>query len=379
MDTERSEFDDIRPFYDREINAALYRIMDAPHFSLIAQFVFPEKSVEEVKKMLIEIQSADEFQVKFMNKAVRQVIAKSSDGFTYEGFEKLDPKVPYLFVSNHRDIVLDSAILQSQLVEMNMPTTEITFGSNLMINPFIIDFGKVNKMFKVHRGGTKLELLKNSKLLSEYIRFTITAKKNSVWIAQRNGRTKDGFDKTEEALLKMFNLSGGKSFVESFRNLNIVPLTISYEYEPCGTLKINELYKTQTAEYIKSAGEDFKSIMTGILQHKGRIHLCAGRCLNSELKGFDEGRPVNENINKLANLIDKQIYKDYMLWKTNYIAFDLVSGPSFSHLYSLKEKEEFRSFIDAEISELDGDKKVLKEMYLKMYAHPVINFLRIKD
>lgn len=373
------DFEAIRPYNDCEINAAIKRIMDAPSFAPISQFVFPEKSIEEVKSMLNDIHSSDEFQVKFMHKAVRHVITKSSDGFSFEGFEKLDPKTPYLFISNHRDIVLDSAILQALLVELNIPRTEITFGSNLMINSFIIDFGKANKMFKVQRGGTKLELLKNSIQLSKYIRYTITEKRHSAWIAQRNGRTKDGHDKTEEALLKMLNLSGSNVFIENFCALNIIPLTISYEYEPCGILKVNELYKSQHGEYKKNPGEDFNSMMRGIMQPKGRIHLCAGKCLNEELKSFDEDITVKKNISKLTRIIDNQIYHDYKLWKTNYIAYDMIVSASFNHLYSENEKNDFLNFVEKQIMELDGDKKVLKEMYLKMYANPVIQALQVEN
>jgi hypothetical protein len=379
MEIERAEFDDIRPYYDREINAALKRICAVPEFEQVAKFVFPQRTFDETKAMLSDIHSSDDFQVKFMHKAVRQVVSHFSDGLTYSGLDCLDKNTPYLFISNHRDIVLDSAILQALLVELDIPRTEITFGSNLMINPFIIDFGKVNKMYKVQRGGTKIELLKNSIHLSKYIRFTITEKRFSSWIAQRNGRTKDGHDKTEEALLKMLNLSGTKDFIGSFSALNIVPLTISYEYEPCGTLKVNELYQSGNGEYQKKPGEDFKSIMTGFTQPKGKIHLCAGKCINDALKDFDRTHVVNENISRLTAVIDKQIYRDYKLWKMNYIAYDSLEKPAFSQYYSSEEKENFLKFIEKEINSLEGDKNILKEMYLKMYANPVKNYMQTKD
>lgn len=379
MEIERPEFDDIRPYYDREINAALKRICAVPEFEQVARFVFPEISYDETKAMLCDIHSSDDFQVKFMHRAVRQVVSNFSDGLTYSGFDKLDKNTPCLFISNHRDIVLDSAIFQALLVELDIPRTEITFGSNLMINPFIIDFGKVNKMYKVHRGGTKVELLKNSIHLSKYIRFTITEKRFSSWIAQRNGRTKDGFDKTEEALLKMLNLSGTKDFTGSFSSLNIVPLTISYEYEPCGTLKVNELYQSRDAGYQKKPGEDFKSILTGFIQPKGKIHLSAGKCVNEALKDFDNNLSVNEKISRLTALIDKQIYQDYKLWKTNYIAYDILENNAFTQQYSAEEKETFLKFIEKEINSMEGDKNTLREMYLKIYANPVSIFLQTKD
>jgi hypothetical protein len=374
-----SEFEAIRPYHDSEINEALRRMIESPSFAPIAAFVFPERSVEDTKKMVEGIQTSDDFQVKFMHRAVRRVVETSSDGLTYEGFDRLDKSKSYLFIANHRDIVLDSAILQALLVELDIPRTEISFGSNLMINPFIIDFGKVNKMYKVQRGGTRIELLKNSIQLSAYLHHTINKTHHSAWIAQRNGRTKDGYDKTEEALLKMLNLSGDKGFVENFSALNIVPLTISYEYEPCGTFKVNEFYQSQQGEYKKSPGEDFNSILTGFTQPKGRIHLCAGKCMNEELRGFDENSSTNENISRLTRMIDKQIYHDFKLWKTNHIAYDIIVKDSFSHLYSEKEKNDFISFIEKEIMKLDGDKKVLKDMYLKMYANPVISYLQTEN
>jgi hypothetical protein len=377
MEIEKSEFDDIRPYYDREINAAVKRICLVPEFEQVARFVFPERSYDETRDMLCDIQTSDDFQLKFMYPAVRKIVSQFSDGLTSSGFDDLDRNTPYLFISNHRDIVLDSAILQSLLVDHDMPRTEITFGSNLMINPFIIDFGKVNKMYKVHRGGTKIELLKNSIHLSKYIRFTIVEKQYSSWIAQRNGRTKDGHDKTEEALLKMINLSGPKDFTKSFTALNIIPLTISYEYEPCGTLKVNELYRSMNSDYQKKPGEDLNSIMTGFIQPKGKIHLSAGKCVNAALSEFDNSLPVNENINRLTVAIDRQIYHDYKLWKTNYIAYDILEKPAFAKEYTAEEKDAFLKFIEKEINLLEGDKTVLMEMYLKMYANPVINFLRL--
>lgn len=368
------DFEKIRPYHDHEINTALRRITEAPVFAEVARFVFPDKTVEEIKTLLHGIHSADDFQVKFMHRAVRRVVETSSDGLSYQGFENLNPKKAYLFIANHRDIVLDSAILQILLVEHNIPTSEITFGSNLMISPFITDFGKVNKLFTAFRGGTKLELINNTKLLSAYIRYTITKKHHSAWIAQRNGRTKDGFDKTEDALLKMLNISGSKDFKSNFSELNIVPLTISYEYEPCGTLKVNELYQSSITEYKKSSGEDLNSIITGFLQPKGRIHLCAGSCINTDL-AFDIHKSNNENIKMLAKLIDDNIYKNYKLWKTNYISYDLLHGTSeFKQYYSEIDKNNFINFIDREINKLKWDKSILQELYLRIYSTPLENF-----
>lgn len=372
---DKKDFENIQPYADTQIHSALGRIVEDPVFATIAKFVFPEKSLNETKELLASIYSASDFQVKFMHKAVRRVVETSSDGLSCQGFENIDPKKAYLFIANHRDIVLDSAILQALCVEHNVPTTEITFGNNLMSSPFIIDFGKVNKMFTVFRGGSKFEILNNSKILSAYIRYTIVEKNNSVWIAQRNGRTKDGNDKTEEALLKMLNMSGKKSLMENFSELNIIPLTISYEYEPCGTLKVLELYQSLDAEYKKSAGEDLKSIITGFTQPKGKIHLCIGSRIDVD-SAIDVHKSNNENIKMLANIINDNIYKDYKLWKTNYISYDLLHGTSeYDKFYSGIDKNNFINFIDKEINELKWDRSILKDIYLKIYSAPLENFI----
>ena len=370
----KKDFDHIRPYHDHEINPALVRIINSPEFTPVVKFLFPDKPVDELKDLLSGIHTSGDFQIRFMHSVVRSVLSKTADNLSFDGFDKLDPNVPYLFISNHRDIVLDSAILQSLLVDHSLPTSEITFGDILMMSPFIIDFGKCNKMFTVFRGGSRLEIMKNSILLSSYIRHTITEKKNSIWIAQRNGRTKDGHDKTEEALLKMLGLSSKKRFDENLSELNIIPLTISYEFEPCGFFKAKELLLSKEGKYEKETGEDFTSILSGITQPKGRIHLCAGNCLNEELKTFPISENKNSNFERLALLIDKEIYKNYKLWPSNYIAYDLSLETSrFSGHYSQKEKENFLKFINSDLHQFSGDKKDIESIYLKIYSNPVTN------
>ena len=374
MTINEMEFDSVRPYNVHELLPAIKRITESKEFYAVVPFVFPDKKIEDVKEMLMGIQTAEDFQKVFMHRAVRRVVEQSSDGLTYDGFDKLNPDVPYLFIANHRDIVLDSAMLQVLLVEHNITTSEITFGSNLMISPFIVDFGKVNKMFTVNRGGTKQDVLKNSKNLSAYIRYSITKNKSSIWIAQRNGRTKNGFDKTEEALLKMLNLSGNSGLVENFTELNIVPLTVSYEYEPCGVLKVNELYQSRFTEYVKKQGEDFNSIITGFKQFKGKIHLSAGEPINEQLRLLRPEPNAKENIKNIAQIIDETIYTNYKLWKTNYISFDILNkGNTYSEFYTENEKAVFVDTIEKEISKLNGDKDDLLKIYFEMYANPVIN------
>ncbi|MBN1108462.1 MAG: acyltransferase, partial [Bacteroidales bacterium] len=335
------DFEDVRPYNDHEINPALIRITSNPLFGKILEFLFPGQDHDQIRHELNSIHKAIDFQMKFMHPLVGSIVQKTSDGLFNEGFNRITPGTPYLFVSNHRDIVLDSAILQVLLFDHGHETSEITFGSNLMINQFVIDLGKVNRMFKVERGGNKAELISNSRKLSAYIRHTITGKRTSVWIAQRPGRTKNGNDRTESGLLKMFNMSGAGDFKESFSELNIVPLVISYEYEPCCALKVREtMVSIQQGSYQKRPDEDLVSIITGITQHKGRIALSVGQPVNSFISRIDDNDTLNNKLTRLAGMIDDEIYSNFKLWPGNYIAFDLLNNnDDYSSFYSKAEKE----------------------------------------
>lgn len=369
------EFDDLRPYRDEEINPALHRITAVPEFARILSFFFPERKAEDIINELKGVHSALGFQQLFMHPLVYSIVGKTSAGLTYSGFSQLTAGTPYLFVGNHRDIVLDSAILQVLLLDNGHETSEITFGSNLMINQFIIDLGKVNRMFKVYRGGNRMEFFRNSQLLSAYLRHTLTEKQVSAWIAQRSGRTKDGNDKTETGLLKMFNISGKADFESDFTELNLVPLSISYEYEPCCAIKVREMYAlAQGIPYQKAADEDFKSILTGITQQKGHIHLAVCKPVNEYLAEMRVTRVINDKINLLAGLMDKEIYRNYRLWPNNYIAADLLDGKDgCSDFYSALEKDAFVEYMDQELASLHLDKPAHREIFLGIYARPVRN------
>jgi len=368
------DFEEIRPYHDHEVNAALKRMVAVPLFEKILDFAFPDKDKQQIKSELTNTVTAIDFQKNFMYPLVYSIVNKTSKGLTKDGFEKLENDKAYLFVGNHRDIVLDSAILQVLLLDYGHSTSEITFGSNLMINQFVIDFGKVNRMFKVHREGNKMELLKNSQRLSAYIRYTITQKKVSAWIAQRGGRTKDGYDKTEQGLLKMFNMGGTKDFYESFFELNIVPLIISYEYEPCCAFKVRELYVSMSKTYKKEKDEDLISILTGITQPKGHIHMSVGTPLNQYLHETEHIQGYNNKIARLAEIIDKEIYLNYKCFPTNYMAYDLLFNThEYKDYYTNEDLKSFREYMEDEIKDIEGDRHVIKEIFLKIYANPLIN------
>jgi hypothetical protein len=374
------EFEDIRPYNDNEINQALKRIISDPSFDAILEFFFPDEDKNKIKESLAGTYTAHDFQVNFMHPLVNSIVRKTSKGLTSDGFGQLTPGTPYLFVANHRDIVLDSAILQVLLLDNHHNTSEITFGSNLMINQFVVDLGKVNRMFKVVRGCNKAELIRNSQILSAYIRHTIKVKKNLVWIAQRPGRTKDGNDKTESGLLKMLNMSSQGDFTDSFRELNIVPLVISYEYEPCCSFKVKELLESSLhGMYQKKPGEDLKSIITGLTQPKGRIHMSVGKPINNLAEMPDEKDTLNNKINRLAGMIDDDVYSHYRLWPNNYIACDLLNkSEKYRSFYSSDEKQEFLKYMEDETGMIEGDKKTIEELFLRIYANPLVNADRLK-
>ena len=373
-----NKFDDIRPYYEEEIPAAMKRIAAHEGFPIISSYVFPDRTIREVRDMVADITTIDEFQKKVMKQFNEQVIERSISDFSVEGLHRLQKDVPYLYVSNHRDIVLDSSLLQYKLHTNGFQTTEITFGANLMSGPLIIDIGKSNKMFRVERGGTPKEFYRCSLHLSEYIRHVITEKKSSVWIAQRNGRTKDGRDHTDQGIIKMFGMSRSDDKVESLAELNIVPVSVSYEWESCDYLKAFELYMSRQQKYIKRPGEDVTSILTGITQEKGRVHFEVCPAIDKSELAALTGLTQNEFNLEVAQLIDSRINSHYRLWPNNYIAHDMLYGQTrYKGLYTPEEKEAFlehMALLDKmaqkeqyAVTDLD----VLHEIFLGIYAYPV--------
>ncbi|MCW3082768.1 MAG: glycerol acyltransferase [Bacteroidetes bacterium] len=366
-------FDDIRPYYDHEAHDAMQKLKGDPLFMQLVNYLWPEMTKEEAFAKAAKVDNNMAFQLEFMHQAIRVIVARSSTGLTCSGFENLDPNKAYLYIANHRDILLDSAILQILLVEHGFKTSEITFGNNLMQGSFITDFGRLNRMFTVLREGNSRELYEISQKLSAYIRHTVTDKNVSVWIAQRNGRTKDGNDLTQTGLLKMLNMSGKNSFTENMKQLQIVPLSISYEYEPCDDLKVQESYLSSLhSKYVKAPGEDLNSIITGITQQKGRIHMQVGKPILNELAELEKIQNENEKIKQLVNIIDEQLYSNYKLWPVNYIASDIAGDSSeYADKYTAEEKNNFREYILQKISKLKGDEQTLFNMFINMYANPV--------
>ena len=375
---EDMDFTEISPYGDAEVNEVLRRIVKAPQFDSIMKYIFPELSSEEALEKVHGIESTYELQKQIMHPGIRKIVELSSDGLTYSGFDTLRKDESYVFISNHRDIFLDSGILQILLFEHKLDTTEITFGGNLMENSLIKDIGKINKMFTVHRDGSSREMYKNTLRLSAYIRNAVVNRKKSIWIAQKNGRTKDGNDRTQQALLKMLSTSGSKDVYANFSELRIVPVAISYEYEPCDNLKVNELYNSIDKPYVKSRDEDVNSIVMGVLENKGRIHLALGEPFTDNLKEICGGGNMNDCVRDLTAAIDEAIFANYKLMPTNYIAYDLKSGQrSFAGNYSKDDFTRFEAHMKKRLQGLNGDIDILREMFLNIYANPVKNIEKL--
>lgn len=366
---------EIRPYNDIEATAAMQRIARHPLLDPISAYIFPDRDVSDLRKMIASICSVKDFQGSVMLKSIHSILAKTSNKLTYSGIENISSDKKHLLISNHRDILLDSGIIQTILFENNLPTSEMAVGDNLITEQFIEDVARSNKMIKVVRSNNPRELYNSSLLLSEYIRWVITSGKSSVWISQRNGRTKDGLDSTEQGLLKMFDMSASGDFANDFNELSIVPVSVSYEFEPCDHLKTKELYVSRRQKYTKAAGEDIVSILTGILENKGNIHFYFGEPLDFEDIKNAALMGKNEKFKALAEVIDKAIISGFHLWKNNYIAYDLISedGEVYKSKYSEKDKEDFKEYCNAKISEIPGDKEELENIMLSIYANPVIN------
>jgi glycerol-3-phosphate O-acyltransferase len=303
-----------------------------------------------------------------------QVISRSTTAFSYDGVEQLDPQKKYLFVSNHRDIMLDACLLQYILFKNGHETSEITFGANLMSSPLVIDIGKCNKMFRVERGGTMRDFYLSSRHLSDYIRYVLTQKGQSLWIAQRNGRTKDGCDQTDQGIIKMFCMSCPDDKIRALSELHIIPVSVSYEWESCDVLKALELYESRFSRYVKKPGEDLNSILTGFLQYKGRVHieLCSP-IAREELEAY-KGLTNNEYHKAVASLIDRRINSAYRLYPNNYIAHDLRYGSTtYSDYYTDEQRERFVNQLN-KLEQYDTcDIDQLKDIFLGIYANPVCN------
>ncbi|WP_119788980.1 1-acyl-sn-glycerol-3-phosphate acyltransferase [Flavobacterium anhuiense] len=374
------KFDAIRPFYDSEINEALHAVVNHPMMKTMMNFTFPDVEDEVWKEQLKKTHSIRDFQCNFIYNTIQKVLEKSSEGLTTSGFEKLEPNTSYLFISNHRDILLDTTLLNVCLFEHGLVMTASAIGDNLVKKAFLATLAKLNRNFLVLRGLSPREMLQSSKLLSEYMGQLLLRENRSVWIAQREGRTKDGNDETNPGVLKMIGMaSDEEDLMNYFKKLKIVPVSISYEYDPTDVLKMPQLMAEANNEvYIKDKNEDFMNIISGIMGTKKRIHISVGDVLDSEIDHIvAENDNVNKQVQALAQTIDDVILKNYQLWPTNFIAYDILNETDkFAHKYKESEKQLFERRLEMRIG---SDNPVTRQGFLAMYANPVVNKLKYQD
>lgn len=371
------DFEDIRPYTDEEFPEAVKQLVADEKFQSVVAKLYPQPGMKEaILAKMANMNAIAQLQSEIVYTLLRQIEEKTTNGISYKAMDQFDPTNNYLFISNHRDIILDSAFLNCVMHDNGFKKTEIAIGDNLLIFDWIKILVRLNRSFIVKRNLGLREQLMASKTLSAYIRYAIKEKGESIWLAQREGRAKDGNDQTQPALLKMLNMSNKGSVVEGFRELNIVPMAISYEIEPCGISKVEELLnKRHNPGFAKTQQDDLNSMANGVMAPKGRVQIAFGNPLNIRLDEITQGKKDNEMADTIADYINRRIYFNYKLWPNNYIAADLLAETDkHQNEYSAEEKQRFVTMLEKETATLKFDLSESREMYLKMYANPVINF-----
>ncbi|MBQ5689933.1 MAG: 1-acyl-sn-glycerol-3-phosphate acyltransferase [Alistipes sp.] len=371
-------YSDIRPYNDDEIPAALERIVNDPAFVPAVNFAFPDADMERIREVVRTCTTVEQLQQRVMISIIQRIIETTIDNFTSSGVEHIEKGKGYLYISNHRDITLDSYLLQYTLFKSGFPTTATTLGDNLLRSQFIIDICRINRAVRVIRKTDEItprEFLQNSQHLAEYIRWYISQGK-SMWIAQRNGRTKDGIDSTDQGVLKMLSLSGEGSFVEKFSDLSLTPIAISYQYEPCDIKKAIETTVTlMGGTYQKGKNEDVNSILYGIRMPKGDVDITICEPITREELEECGALPKAEAYKRLKDIVDQRIYKNYKLHDTNYIAHDILHREKrYAEFYTPAAVKKFKgrmAYAEARFLEYGLDVKAARKVYLGIYANPV--------
>ncbi len=372
------QFDDIRPFRDEEMYEVANRLFRHPSIVKLIENFFPGQTSDSLIEQMGQFKTIFDFQNIILRHVVAKILESSSDGFTYTGVENIRKDKASLFISNHRDITLDPSLTTFALANSNFNSPEVAIGDNLIQEPWIRDTLRLTKSFIVKRNLSLRELVKASKQLSQYIHYVLSQRNHSVWIAQREGRAKDGNDVTQQGLISMLALASGDSFNQHFEELNITPIAISYEYDPCDVEKVRSLYGNRfLGGYKKKHKEDEDSMKNGILGYKGRINIHFGQPIIEEIKHLPEDMHKNEKCALIRHLIDDQIIRGYKLWPTNYIAKDLFenNSPDFTK-YTKAEQQKFIGIVEDKLAKMDGDQEELRSIFYEIYARPAINAQR---
>lgn len=378
-----AEFDDIRPYSPEELPAVFEELIADPEFKEAMKYALPQIPYEQICAVMRQSKTNLDFQKALVKPFLYGILDKLSKGLELSCDNK-EQLTDALYISNHRDIILDSAFLDIVLVEAIDNTVEIAIGDNLLIRPWIKKLVRVNRSFIVQRSLTMRELLASSKRLSSYINYAITEKKQPVWIAQREGRAKDSNDFTAESVLKMLAMYSNEDPMEALKKLNIAPTTISYEYDPCDYLKAKEFQqKRDNPEHKKSPFDDLLNMQTGLMGYKGHIHYHVSKCINDELDAIDKNLTKGEKFTIAKEIIDKAIHSGYRFWAINYYFYELLTGDTrFADKYSAEEKAKLDTYLAGQVEKVDlpnKDTEYLRTKILEMYANPVKNYLKATE
>ena len=377
------KYDSIRPYEPEELPEVYERLIADEQFKAVVGKVFPQVPFEALAAKLKQCTTNLDFQIAFCYPFLKDLLSKASKGCDID-ISAIDNTRRYTFVSNHRDIVLDSALLDVMLIEADFKTTcEIAIGDNLLAAPWIENLVRVNKSFIVKRSAGIREMLVNSRTMAEYMHLVINDKHDNIWIAQREGRAKDSDDRTQESIVKMMAMGGEGTVTERLQQLHIVPVAISYEYDPCDWLKAQEFQLKRDVEgWKKTKADDVLSMQTGIMGYKGHIHYHCAPCIDDFLASLPEDTPKADIFRIIAEHIDKGIHANYRLYANNYIAIDMLEGGNrMAEHYTPEDKAKFEMYLAGQLDKIvipNKDEAFLKDCMLKMYANPAINKLRIK-
>ena len=384
--TDIHTFDDIRPYDNHEFRQKIESLVKEPGFEHAVRYVMPDVNYPSFVQNLLTVQNKDDFQLKVMAPFLEMLVKRTTDGLSIDGLENYDATKSYVFITNHRDIVLDASLLNLGLIRNGLPVTQVAIGNNLLIFDWITDLVKLNGSFIVKRDTGVREALAAAKHLSDYIHYTITNSHQSIWIAQREGRAKDSNDLTQESVIKMLALAGGDDTMRNLLELNLMPVAISYEFDPNDYLKVREfLLKRRDPEFRKSQRDDLFSMETGLLRHKGRVHFRIGKCINAELESAHP--ECRSAVTRTAcNILDRAIHCGYRIFPCNYIAYDELEGTSeYESEYTPADVEHFNAYIDGQLAKVDvpditpEEQVFMRRTMLTMYANPLRNQLAARD
>ncbi|NDV57243.1 acyltransferase [Bacteroides sp. 519] len=379
-----TEFDEIRPYHDEELPVIFEELLADPDFRKVISMAFPEAPAALIEQKIRSCKTKKEFQVAFSYALIKKLAETTTTGFDIDHSSLKNKALAYTYISNHRDIILDSGFLSVLLIDEGLDTVEIAIGDNLLIYPWIKKLVRVNKSFIVQRALSMRQILESSARMSRYMHYAIQTKKQSIWIAQREGRAKDSNDRTQESVLKMLAMGGEGDIINRLVELNIAPLAISYEYDPCDYLKAEEFQlKRDIDGYKKSPKDDLRNMQTGLMGYKGKVHFQTTGLLNEELEALDRSLPKSQLFEAIAKLIDTHIHRNYRFYPGNYVAFDLLEGTQqFASQYTPDDKKKFENYIQGQLDKItipNKDIPFLREKLLLMYANPLKNFLTLQD